>query len=105
MVAADPGRKRVSKGNKPSILLFALDGGHGDPASATANDLSATAPSSTTRQLLSFPSENLHISQNTCYILFLWSPIAQSVERRTVNPQVPGSSPGRGAKKTIEISP
>ena len=26
------------------------------------------------------------------------SPIAQSVERRTVNPQVPGSSPGRGAK-------
>ena len=25
--------------------------------------------------------------------------IAQSVERRTVNPQVPGSSPGRGAKK------
>jgi hypothetical protein len=25
------------------------------------------------------------------------SPIAQSVERRTVNPQVPGSSPGRGA--------
>jgi hypothetical protein len=27
------------------------------------------------------------------------SPIAQSVERRTVNPQVPGSSPGRGAKK------
>ena len=29
----------------------------------------------------------------------LSSPIAQSVERRTVNPQVPGSSPGRGAKK------
>src|SRR5690606_42161096 len=27
------------------------------------------------------------------------SPIAQSVERRTVNPQVPGSSPGRGAKQ------
>ena len=26
------------------------------------------------------------------------SPIAQLVERRTVNPQVPGSSPGRGAK-------
>ena len=25
------------------------------------------------------------------------SPIAQLVERRTVNPQVPGSSPGRGA--------
>ncbi|VXC75649.1 hypothetical protein MASSI9I_90627 [Massilia sp. 9I] len=24
--------------------------------------------------------------------------IAQSVERRTVNPQVPGSSPGRGAR-------
>ena len=27
----------------------------------------------------------------------LYSLIAQSVERRTVNPQVPGSSPGRGA--------
>lgn len=27
------------------------------------------------------------------------SPIAQSVERRTVNPQVPGSSPGRGANR------
>ena len=27
----------------------------------------------------------------------LHSLIAQSVERRTVNPQVPGSSPGRGA--------
>src|SRR5713101_7390558 len=27
----------------------------------------------------------------------LESPIAQLVERRTVNPQVPGSSPGRGA--------
>ena len=26
------------------------------------------------------------------------SPIAQSVERRTVNPQVVGSSPTRGAK-------
>ena len=29
---------------------------------------------------------------------FTDSPIAQPVERRTVNPQVPGSSPGRGAK-------
>ncbi len=28
-----------------------------------------------------------------------YSPIAQLVERRTVNPQVPGSSPGRGANK------
>ena len=28
--------------------------------------------------------------------------IAQSVERRTVNPQVPGSSPGRGAKKLLK---
>ena len=28
-----------------------------------------------------------------------YSLIAQSVERRTVNPQVPGSSPGRGAIK------
>ena len=31
--------------------------------------------------------------------LFSHSPIAQSVERRTVNPQVPGSSPGRGANQ------
>jgi hypothetical protein len=30
--------------------------------------------------------------------VFFNSLIAQSVERRTVNPQVPGSSPGRGAK-------
>jgi hypothetical protein len=29
---------------------------------------------------------------------FIDSPIAQSVEQRTVNPCVPGSSPGRGAK-------
>ena len=29
----------------------------------------------------------------------LSSPIAQSVEQRTVNPCVPGSSPGRGAKE------
>jgi hypothetical protein len=28
-----------------------------------------------------------------------FSLIAQLVERRTVNPQVPGSSPGRGAKR------
>lgn len=32
------------------------------------------------------------------------SPIAQSVERRTVNPQVPGSSPGRGAKIMLFLS-
>jgi hypothetical protein len=32
------------------------------------------------------------------------SPIAQSVERRTVNPQVPGSSPGRGAKESRTYS-
>jgi hypothetical protein len=31
------------------------------------------------------------------------SPIAQSVERRTVNPQVPGSSPGRGAKQNTAL--
>ena len=30
------------------------------------------------------------------------SPIAQSVERRTVNPQVPGSSPGGRAKILIK---
>ena len=29
---------------------------------------------------------------------YIDSLIAQLVERRTVNPQVPGSSPGRGAK-------
>src|SRR5689334_19663137 len=36
-----------------------------------------------------------------------FSPIAQSVERRTVNPQVPGSSPGRGATqfKTAGLRP
>ncbi len=32
---------------------------------------------------------------------FASSPIAQSVERRTVNPQVPGSSPGRGANHSL----
>ena len=31
-------------------------------------------------------------------MMLINSLIAQSVERRTVNPQVPGSSPGRGAK-------
>ena len=38
------------------------------------------------------------------YILcVLDSPIAQSVERRTVNPQVAGSSPARGAKFSSKI--
>lgn len=32
------------------------------------------------------------------------SPIAQSVERRTVNPQVAGSSPARGAKGSLAQS-
>ncbi len=32
------------------------------------------------------------------------SPIAQSVERRTVNPQVPGSSPGWRAKTNLLIA-
>src|SRR5690606_28184643 len=32
----------------------------------------------------------------------IYSPIAQSVERRTVNPQVPGSSPGGRAKIFIK---
>lgn len=32
------------------------------------------------------------------------SPIAQSVERRTVNPQVPGSSPGRGANPYLPFA-
>jgi hypothetical protein len=34
----------------------------------------------------------------------LYSLIAQLVERRTVNPQVPGSSPGRGAKENSDTS-
>ena len=34
-----------------------------------------------------------------------YSLIAQSVERRTVNPQVPGSSPGRGAKQKALAHP
>ncbi len=29
--------------------------------------------------------------------------IIQVVERRTVNPQVPGSSPGRGAKRILHL--
>ena len=37
-----------------------------------------------------------------CHNTHFCSPIAQSVERRTVNPQVPGSSPGRGATEYIE---
>ena len=37
-------------------------------------------------------------SKNTVAIISPHSLIAQSVERRTVNPQVPGSSPGRGAR-------
>ena len=32
------------------------------------------------------------------YVQLINSLIAQLVERRTVNPQVPGSSPGRGAR-------
>ncbi len=32
-----------------------------------------------------------------------YSSIAQSVEQRTVNPCVPGSSPGRGAKEVTEV--
>ena len=43
-------------------------------------------------------SSSIDTVGNSPYNLFLYSPIAQSVERRTVNPQVPGSSPGRGAK-------
>ena len=39
-------------------------------------------------------SEGSNPSPSTKY----YSEIAQSVERRTVNPQVPGSSPGFGAK-------
>ena len=43
---------------------------------------------------------DLHTSNFSFIISFLSSsPIAQSVERRTVNPQVAGSSPARGAKE------
>ena len=42
---------------------------------------------------------DLHRRKKLCYSFVLdGSPIAQSVERRTVNPQVAGSSPARGAK-------
>ena len=34
----------------------------------------------------------------------LYSSLAQSVERRTVNPQVVGSSPTRGARKALKTS-
>ena len=44
-------------------------------------------------------NRRLHTSKFSFIISFLSSsPIAQSVERRTVNPQVAGSSPARGAK-------
>ena len=33
-----------------------------------------------------------------------YAPLAQSVERRTVNPQVVGSSPTGGAKKNTTLS-
>ena len=45
-----------------------------------------------------FRSFELTVRQNLPYDLVLNSSIAQSVEQRTVNPCVPGSSPGRGAK-------
>ena len=48
--------------------------------------------------------KRLHLAlvktENARYNSGLNSLIAQSVERRTVNPQVPGSSPGRGAKNS-----
>ena len=45
-------------------------------------------------------NRRLHTSKFSFIISFLSSsPIAQSVERRTVNPQVAGSSPARGAKE------
>ena len=45
-------------------------------------------------------TSDLHTSNFSFIISFLSSsPIAQSVERRTVNPQVAGSSPARGAKE------
>src|SRR6266446_10752113 len=51
------------------------------------------------------PYRELEYAPSTCSGKLLAgvsnSPIAQLVERRTVNPQVPGSSPGRGAIKII----
>ena len=59
--------------------------------------------------LRKFPQKlhDLHTSKFSFIISFLSSsPIAQSVERRTVNPQVAGSSPARGAKefRAIHVS-
>ena len=50
------------------------------------------------RIVLNCSKNTLHFSYVLCILLNLDSPIAQSVERRTVNPQVAGSSPARGAK-------
>jgi hypothetical protein len=47
-----------------------------------------------------FIGDNAHAvltARCSLFVMCANSLIAQSVERRTVNPQVPGSSPGRGA--------
>src|SRR5690606_9291 len=44
------------------------------------------------------PLSEFENSKFSAIVSFLDSPIAQSVERRTVNPQVTGSNPVRGAK-------
>ena len=55
------------------------------------------------RIVLNCSKNTLHFSYVLCILLSLDSPIAiaQSVERRTVNPQVVGSNPTRGATQFI----
>ena len=43
------------------------------------------------------------IGQPQYHAVLVNSLIAQLVERRTVNPQVPGSSPGRGARISLVL--
>ena len=56
------------------------------------------------RIVLNCSKNTLHFSYVLCILLSLDSPIAQSVERRTVNPQVVGSNPTRGATQFIWLS-
>ncbi len=48
-----------------------------------------------------FSEKDLPKLKNTYIVLLLHSPIAQSVEQRTVNPWVVGSSPTRGATSSF----
>ena len=56
------------------------------------------------RIVLNCSKNTLHFSYVLCILLSLDSPIAQSVERRTVNPQVVGSNPTRGATFKARMS-